>query len=154
MKMPGSVLVPAAVIAALSFSQGLWNGPKNPPIVANRSIESHLLVPADVHRILRRSCYDCHTYQTRWPWYAGVPGISQVIQKDVTRARQHLNLSDWTTKLAEGEDEAQGSLNGICEELRSNSMPLPYYRWLHRDATVSPADVEAVCKWTLAAQKH
>jgi hypothetical protein len=118
----------------------------------DRTIEAHLAVPADVHRILRRSCYNCHSNQTHWPWYARLPGISEMLQGDVKRARSHLNLSDWSSKLAEGQDEAQASLNGICEEVRTDSMPIPHYRWLHHDGGLSPSEVETVCRWTAVAQ--
>jgi hypothetical protein len=83
-----------------------------------------------------------------------VPGLSQALYGDVKRAREHLNLSDWSAKVAEGQEEAQASLNGICEELRTDSMPIRHYRWLHRDAKLSPYEVERVCRWTATAKQR
>ncbi len=71
-----------------------------------------------------------------------------MLQSHIAQARKHLNLTDWSAKVAEGPDEAQAALNGICEELRADSMPLKSYRWLHREAQLSPEEVETVCRWS------
>lgn len=152
MRLQAALLVPGLVVASSFLLNSISGIPANPPVDDSRMIESHMEIPADVHRILQRSCYDCHSTQTRWPWYSRVPGVSGLLQSDVKRARLHLNLSDWSTKLAEGQDEAQASLNGICEELRTDSMPISKYRWLHRNAVLSPAEVEIVCRWTTVAK--
>jgi hypothetical protein len=152
MKFSGSPLIAGAVVISSILLRSVLTSPTNPPVRSDRTIEAHLTVPPTVQRILERSCYDCHSYRTQWPWYAGLPGIGHLLQSDVTRARRHLNLSDWSTKLAEGQDEAVASLNGICEELRTDSMPIRHYRWLHRNAGLSSAEVETVCHWTSAAQ--
>ena len=152
MKFTASMFVPGVAVVVTILLRSVLTVPENPRLQTNRTIEARLTVPADVRRILQRSCYDCHSYRTRWPWYAHVPGVSRILQNDVDRARRHLNLSDWSAKMAEGPDEAQASLNGICEELRTDSMPIKHYRWLHRDAALSPSEVETVCRWSAAAK--
>ena len=154
MKFSTSVLVPSVALVSSILIHSILTVPQDPPEQATKAIEAHLAIPADVYQILQRSCYDCHSYRTQWPWYARLPGIQEFLQKDVTRARRHLNLSDWSAKMKEGRDEAKASLNGICEELRTNSMPITHYRWLHRNAGLSPAETEAVCRWTSTAMAH
>jgi hypothetical protein len=154
MKLLSLPLVPVAALVFCILLRSALTAPEDPPLQTSRTIEAQLIIPADVHRILRRSCYDCHSYETRWPWYARVPGLSQVLRGDVKRAREHLNLSDWSAKVAEGQEEAQASLNGICEELRTDSMPIPHYRWLHRNAKLTPDEVERVCSWTVTAKQR
>jgi heme-binding protein len=151
MKYRSSVVMPGLIVVTSVIVSGIAVGPQNPPIEQGRTIEAHIAIPDGIHRILQRSCYDCHSNQTRWPWYSRLPGVSILLRRDIDQARRHLNLSDWSTKLAEGPDEAQGSLNGICEELRTDTMPIPHYRWLHRDAALSPSEVETVCSWTSRA---
>ena len=153
MKFSASLLVPAGVVIASVVLGTILGSPENPPLDPAKTIEAHVAMPQNVRRILRKSCYDCHSNETHWPWYAGIPGVSRLVQGDVKRARTHLNLSDWSSKLAEGPDEAQASLNGICEELRSDSMPIAHYRWIHRNVALSPSEVNTVCSWTLTAQK-
>jgi Haem-binding domain len=140
------------VLAALIIG-GLWMGAgirvaRNPPVIADRTIEAHLAVPSDVERIFTRSCKDCHSYETRWPWYSRLPMVSGVLSNDVMRARSYMNLSDWSATIAKGKGEEAAALNGICEELRSDSMPLARYRRIHRHAHLTEAEVTIICRWT------
>jgi Haem-binding domain len=121
---------------------------RNPPVIAARTMEAHLTVPRDVENILTRSCKDCHSYETRWPWYSRLPFVSGVVGKDVKRARSYMNISDWSATIAKGKGEEGAALNGICEELRSDSMPLIWYRRIHQHTHLTATEVEAVCKWT------
>lgn len=145
------VFVLMVVTSSIAF-HGIRRIPPNPAPQAGKAITDYLAVPAKVERIFERSCYDCHSNRTRWPWYTRLPGISNIVQDDVKRARSHLNFSDWSAKLAEGSDEAQAALNGICEELRTDSMPMPRYRLLHRHTALSPDEVQEVCHWTADAK--
>src|ERR1700749_1346437 len=61
----------------------------NPPVT------NALQAPDAVASILRRSCYDCHSNETIWPWYAYVAPISWLIAGDVNDGRKHLNVSSW-----------------------------------------------------------
>jgi len=131
--------------------------PQNPPVIAGHSIEAHLAVPSGVEKILSRSCKDCHSYETRWPWYSRLPLVSAVVADDVKHARSYMNLSDWSATIAKGAGEERAALNGICEELRSDEMPLSRYRRIHRHTHLTGAEVETICQWTekaAAASAH
>jgi hypothetical protein len=148
MKLPASILVPTLVVVAGIGLKTSMSVSRNPSVVANRRIEAHVAIPKDVEAILLRSCRDCHSFETRWPWYSRLPLVSGFLQRDVERARAHMNFSDWSAKLAQGDDEVHAALSGMCEELRSDSMPLTQYRWLHRESRLTKGDVEIVCRWT------
>jgi hypothetical protein len=135
------------IIAGFSMSPGM-RIPQNPPVIPGHSIEAHLAVPANVEKILSRSCKDCHSYETRWPWYSRLPLVSGVVAEDVKHARSYMNLSDWSATIAKGEGDERAALNGICEELRSDEMPLSRYRRVHRHTHLTGAEVETVCQWT------
>jgi len=62
-----------------------------------------------------------------------------------------MNLSDWSSKLAQGQDEEYGTLNGICENMRAGTMPPIAYRRMHRSAKFSQTDIDAVCHWVESA---
>ena len=144
-----AAVVGLAVVAVAGFSVGPASRvAQNPPVIAGHPIEAHLAVPRDVEKILSRSCKDCHSYETRWPWYSRLPLVSVVLADDVRRARSYMNLSDWSATIAKGKGEESAALNGICEELRSDSMPLSWYRRVHRHTHLNAAEVEAVCQWT------
>src|SRR5262245_36516954 len=70
----------------------------NPPIHPERIVEATLDVPAPVQSILTAACKDCHSHETRWPWYANIAPVSWWIARDVNRARRAMDLSEWSTR--------------------------------------------------------
>jgi hypothetical protein len=144
-----AAVVGLAVVTIAGFSMGpARRVAQNPPVIAGHPIEAHLAVPSDVEKILSRSCKDCHSYETRWPWYSWLPLVSGVLAGDVKHARSYMNLSDWSATIARGKGEEGAALNGICEELRSDAMPLSRYRRIHRHTHLTAREVETVCQWT------
>jgi len=92
--------------------------------------------------ILDRSCQDCHSNRTAWPWYSHVAPVSWIISKHVVEGREMLNFSDWT-KRAPSTDERML----ICDAVSDGRMPLPEYTVIHRDAKLSKQDVADICDW-------
>lgn len=129
----------------------------NPPVDSSRTIHSQLQPPAEVASVLERSCMDCHSNQTRWPWYSNVAPVSWLVADDVEEAREHMNFSEWAGY--ERKDAAE-LLEDICKETSKGDMPLQSYVLMHRDAKLSPQDVRALCEWSeatrqrLAMEKH
>jgi hypothetical protein len=112
----------------------------NPPVTADIS------APGDVHAILRRACYDCHSNETRWPWYARVAPVSWLVAKDVADGRRKMNFSDWGTYVA-GRQETK--IEEIWEEIAKDEMPLAIYRPLHPEAKLTDADRAVIKQWAL-----
>lgn len=116
----------------------------NPPVDPARTLEAHVEVPPEVEAILTRSCADCHTNRTRWPWYSNVAPASWLVVNDVNEGRRHMNLSDW-----EQRHRHEGSpFDEICKQVRDGEMPLWYYTPLHPETRLSPGDVQTICAWT------
>jgi hypothetical protein len=108
-------------------------------------------VPRDVHWVLRRACYDCHSTETRWPIWAYVAPMSWRVVADVERARERLNFSDWTTY----ERERRVALRATSGPLTAtHRMPLWYYVTLHPDARLSEADVGLLQAWSRGASEE
>jgi hypothetical protein len=101
-------------------------------------------VPDNVQSIFKRSCYDCHSDHTVWPWYSSVAPVSWLVSDDVTKGKKKMNFSEWG-KLSDAKQEAR--LNEICEQTRADEMPLPNYLIIHSEAKLSIADKDALCKW-------
>lgn len=108
----------------------------------NPEVVSDFDGPPEIEAILRRSCYDCHSNETVWPWYAHVAPMSWLLAEHVGDGRKHLNFSEWD------EEEAWESLPEIGEEVAEGKMPLRGYLLLHRDAKLSEADRAALMAWT------
>jgi hypothetical protein len=123
----------------------LWPERENPPVSDAGRIEATTPVPPDVLATLNRACTDCHSHETRWPWYSHVAPASWLIAHDVEEGREHLNMSEWARY---GNEDKALRLGEICKELRSDAMPLPRYRRLHPEARLSQEEKEAICAWT------
>lgn len=109
---------------------------ENPPI------ESDFSGPETVHRILKRSCYDCHSYETQWPWYSYVAPVSWLVAHDVNEGRSELNFSQWQSL-----QDPQAMKEEIVEEIEEGEMPLPNYIITHKQARVSPEEIALLRKW-------
>ena len=106
-----------------------------------------LHAPAPVMSIVQRSCFDCHSYRTTWPWYAQVAPASWLLARDVKGGRRNLNLSDWSDYTPR---RAARKLQQICEQVEGNEMPLWFYVPLHPRAKLSNADRQTLCTWAKA----
>jgi hypothetical protein len=111
----------------------------NPPVTQTVS-----MTPA-VEPILRRACFDCHSHETRWPWYASVAPVSWLVAWDVAEAREHLNFSTWDVYPPK---KSSKLLDELIEEVHEGEMPLWYYRLVHREAVLSNDDLDTIDAWT------
>jgi hypothetical protein len=100
--------------------------------------------PAEIRGILQRSCYDCHSHQTRWPWYSAVAPASWLVAGDVSDGRSHLNLSEWGS-YPRGRRIAR--LESIMAEVDKGEMPPSSYLFLHRGAALSSEEKEVLLSW-------
>ena len=78
-----------AALAAFVAIQFVPVDRTNPPV------KTEIAAPAEIHDLLRRSCYDCHSNQTRWPFYAWVAPVSWFVVDHVEDGRADLNLTEW-----------------------------------------------------------
>ena len=102
-------------------------------------------VPQPVLATLKRACYDCHSSETRWPWYANVAPASWLLASDVRNAREQVNFSRWRKYNA---FDRADLLDKVCDQISKRKMPLWQYRIAHATARLSRADMDAVCAWT------
>ena len=116
----------------------------NPPVDPARTIFATVALPAKVEMVLRRSCADCHSNQTRWPWYSYVAPMSWIVAHDVHAARRQMNFSEWA---GYSEKKREDRLNGICEQVVNGDMPEGKYALIHRRARVPEDERAAICQW-------
>jgi hypothetical protein len=104
------------------------------------------MITPQVGAILDRSCQDCHSNRTRWPWYSHVAPVSWIVSKHVSEGRELLNFSEWANQAP-----SAGERTMICGAVSAGLMPLPEYTVIHRKAKLSKRDVETICDWAAAA---
>lgn len=134
------------LVAALILIQLIQPSRTNPPVVASRSLEAHVEVPPEVQAVLKRSCYDCHSSSTVWPWYSHVAPVSWYVVHDVNTGRSHVNLQDWEAQV--NEQEGKEHLGLICKLVRQGQMPPADYRFIHKGTDLTPEETNAVCAWS------
>ena len=105
------------------------------------------VINPQVGAILDRSCQDCHSGRTTWPWYSRVAPVSWIVSKHVSEGREILNFSEWAN-----EPHSTDERMLICDAVSGGRMPLPEYTAIHRKAKLSKQDVELICGWASAAR--
>jgi hypothetical protein len=137
------------IVGACCFIVSQFFGPAktNPATDSSLSIESRIQVTPQVAAILDRSCNDCHSNKTRWPWYSNVAPVSWFVIDHVDEGRQNLNLSEWGRYT---QREVDGLLEQICREVQAGGMPLSSYTPLHPGSKLFADDVKILCDWTNA----
>jgi hypothetical protein len=116
-----------------------------PPPKASKSDE--IKAPKEVMKILKRSCYDCHSNQTKWPWYSKIAPISWEVNSHVKNGRAWLNFSIWEKY----PKEKKKKLYQGIEKSITWQMPPSDYLLIHKDARLSKKQRDLIKKW---AQKE
>jgi len=119
----------------------LWQIPRpdlsNPPSTAAHDLLSLHPAPQATMDLLHAACYDCHSHQTQWPWYAQINPIGDWVSGHVRQGRSELNFSHWQ----QIPDEEMGEVAKACAKLiKNSSMPLSSYSSLHPKARLSPSE--------------
>ncbi len=110
----------------------------------------HLIVSVDpqIVSIMKRSCNDCHSNQTVWPWYSHIAPVSWLLVSDVNRGRAAANFSEWSRYSAQ---EQKKHLEEVCSEISTGEMPALQYVLMHPKARLSAEEKAAVCQWSKGA---
>jgi hypothetical protein len=98
-----------------------------------------------VKPIFQKSCFDCHSSNTRYPWYSNLSGVKQLIQTDIREAKDHLDMSqDFPFS---GHASPLADLKAIDKAIRNSDMPPFRYRLMHPGSRLSEQDRNAVSEW-------
>jgi hypothetical protein len=100
--------------------------------------------PPQVAAMLHAACYDCHSSETKWPWYSRVAPMSWLIANDVNDGRRNLNLSDWPN---DNPTRAAKRLEDMSEEIGYGEMPPKKYTAIHTDARLTPSQLKELTDW-------
>lgn len=113
------------------------------------AIETRYPVPAEVHNLLRRSCYDCHSNHTVYPWYSYVEPVGWLLNSDITEGKEELNFDEFASYTAFRQFRRFGA---IRQQIEDGKMPLPKYTLLHGSAILTPEEKERIFNWVQAMQ--
>ena len=119
----------------------------NPPLVESETLAASTEMPPDVQAVLARSCNDCHSNQTKYPWYSYVTPFNWFLADHIEEGRHEVNFSVWNTY---SKEKKVRKLSEVCEQVEQGAMPLPSYLWIHRSAALSASEVDLLCNWARA----
>lgn len=136
----------------------------NPPVISEPRWDS-----PQTRVLAERACYDCHSNQTKWPWYSNVAPVSWVLAHNVKEGRVKLNFSEWglnngsggEAKAAEGDEDEEAEerehveskpgkggegveVNEIVETVQEGEMPPQDYVIMHPEAHLTEAELQAL----------
>jgi hypothetical protein len=128
----------AILFAALQFTTPSHT---NPPVKSD--FLTIVNAPPKMAAMFRSACYDCHSNETRWPWYSQVAPMSWQIAQDVNGGRAQLNLSEWPSD----PKRAWKRMEDMSEEIDQKDMPLKKYTLIHKDARLTDDQRNDLTQW-------
>jgi hypothetical protein len=131
-----------AIIIAAQFIRPNRENPVSDPVL---SLRADSTVPPNVIATLGRACFDCHSNETRWPWYSAITPVNFAIARDVEQGRSRLNFSEWK-KYSAGKQSSKKE--SIAEEVTKGEMPMKIYVLMHSEAKLTPEEVKLITDWS------
>lgn len=147
MKMWKKILIGlAAVLIVIQFF-----GPKRniAQSASAAGVSSVYPVSADVQRILDKACYDCHSNNTRYPWYTNIQPVGWWMQHHVNEGSHDLNFDSFAVYSPRRQYH---KLDELAEMVNEGKMPLPSYTWIHKDAILTADEKQLVLDWSKSIQ--
>ena len=133
----------AAVVFVIVFAAAQLVRPEraNPATDATRTIQAHPGTTSELVAVLDRSCRDCHSNATVWPWYTQLAPLSWLMARGVAEGRKAVNFSEWA---GYPPDVQRTLLSVSCQDVSNGKMPGPY-TLLRPETRLSPQDIETIC---------
>ncbi len=135
------IQVAVVFLVVLAAAQLVRPDRANPPIDPTRTIQAHIGTASGLAGIVDRSCRDCHSNATVWPWYTQVAPLSWLMARGVDEGRKAVNFSEWGSY---SPSQQRTLLSASCDDVSAGRMPGPW-TLLHPEAKLSARDVEAFC---------
>jgi hypothetical protein len=137
-------IILSALAIILIVIQFLPSGMPDNRTEDEKSIVFSSLVTEPVLTQLRKSCFDCHSNQTIFPWYSKLAPSSWFLADHIKKGRSQLNFSEWETY---SRREKVGQLEDIVDEVKSGEMPLKSYLLIHRKARLGKEEISTLSEW-------
>lgn len=139
------------LIVALVIIQ-FFRPAKNIDTTANAQ-DIHVLytVPDSVSHVLEKACYDCHSNNTRYPWYFSIQPVAWFMNDHITEGKRELNFTEFGKRTPVKQAK---KLLKLAKEVEEGGMPLDSYTWIHKDAVLTDNEKKLIIDWArnLSAQ--
>jgi hypothetical protein len=119
--------------------------------LSTNDITSGLIIPHDVQKILKHSCYDCHSNNTRYPWYFNIQPVAWWLDDHIKEGKRELNFSEFKNYKI---NRQYKKLEEMIEEVETEEMPLYNYTLIHRSADLSEKQKTLIINWSKSVMKQ
>ena len=109
-----------------------------------RYIGKSFTIPEDVKAILVKACNDCHSNNTRYPWYSNVQPVDWWLTNHIKDGKKHLNFDEYTNRSLRYQYH---KMEETVDEVKEGKMPLNSYTWIHKDAILNQAEKDKLIGW-------
>jgi len=107
--------------------------------------------PEDIRKIIKISCYDCHSNNTFYPWYNKVQPVAWFLEGHINEAKEALNLNTFG---AYSKRRQKTKLKSVISQIMDNEMPLSSYTLMHRDAVISEEEKQLLKDWLTSKREN
>lgn len=107
--------------------------------------------PDSVERLIKTACYDCHSNNTVYPWYAEVQPVAWWLNDHVQEGKNELNFNEFATYAPKKGDH---KLEEVIEMVEKGEMPLKSYSLIHRNARLTDAQGKNITDWAAKTRKE
>ena len=115
--------------------------------ISENDITKKYKVPMDVLDILQTSCYDCHSNNTKYPWYAEIQPVAWWLNSHIKDGKRGLNFSEFASYRIKKQYKRLADIN---EQIKDDEMPLNSYLWIHRYAKLNEQQKLTITNWANA----
>lgn len=105
--------------------------------------------PEEVHKILKSTCFDCHSEDTKYPWYNNITPVNYWLAEHVKDGKKHLNFSEWASYSLKRKEH---KIHELHEEVAEREMPLNSYTWAHAEANLTNEQIKEMVDWAKEVQ--
>jgi len=117
-------------------------------------------VPDSVHQLLKKACYNCHSNQTNYPWYANIQPLGWWLRDHIREGKSHLNFQEFAlvepkpgTPYSTKALRQDHKLEEVYEQVESHEMPLVSYTRIHSEAKLNKQQEKTLLEWVNTARK-
>ncbi len=135
------LLVISAVFIVIQFIAPVHNKDGR---VLETNISKMFNISDSVQAVLKKACYDCHSNNTSYPWYSNIQPMGWLMAKHIKQGKAVLNFSEFGSY---SKRKQVSKLTGIANSIKDNTMPLPSYKWMHKNARLTNSEKELLIKW-------
>lgn len=120
-------------------------------VVNAQAINQVYQMPENVHAVLKRVCYNCHSNNSEYPWYASVMPVGYWLNHHIEEGKEHLNFDEFGSYDLGKQDK---KLKHVESAIQKGWMPLDSYKWMHPEAKMTDAEKESIMSWLAQTRKE